>query len=90
MIIINDKLTESNIDKFVEAIWQWEWNLKWQSTSSWASQWRSIQTPSQEQTTFWYWENPMSANFNKLSSWDLNADQKKDLKIRKSKLLTII
>lgn len=77
---LNDKLTESNIDKFVEAIWQWEWNLKWQSTSSWASQWRSIQTPSQEQTTFWYWENPMSANFNKLSSGDLNADQKKDLK----------
>ena len=29
---------------------------------------------------YWYWENPMSSYFAKLWWWDLNADQKKDLK----------
>lgn len=31
-------------------------------------------------TNFWYWENPMSSYLAELWWWDLNADQKKDLK----------
>lgn len=80
---LNDKLSDANVKKFIEAIWTWEWTLKWQSLDEWAKQWVNdfSQYKSQPSTTeFWYWENPMTDMIAKMRvSWDLNSDEKKDL-----------
>jgi hypothetical protein len=39
---LNDKLSDANVRKFIEAIWTWEWTLKWwQSLDDWAKSWKN-------------------------------------------------
>lgn len=45
---LDEKLSDSNVRKFIEAIWQWEWTLKWQSLNNWATWGNNL---------WWYWEN---------------------------------
>lgn len=70
-----------------------DWSIDISSSISWKVQTRTIKpwdawykniygtrSLKYSWTEYWYWENPMSSYFAKLWWWDLNADQKKDLK----------
>ena len=80
---LNDKLSDANVRKFIEAIWTWEGTLSWQSLDDWAKQWVndfSQYKQSPISTEFWYWENPMTNTISMIRvNWDLNSDEKKDL-----------
>ena len=70
-----------------------DWSIDISSSISWKVQTRTIKpwdawykniygtrSLKYSWTKYWYWENPMSSYFAELWWWDLNADQKKDLK----------
>ena len=80
---LNDKLSDANVRKFIEAIWQREWTLQWKSLDDWAKEQNNDFSQYKEQpksTQLWYWENPMTDIISMIRiKWDLSSDEKKDL-----------
>ena len=68
---LNDKLSDANVRKFIEAIWTREWTLKWKSLDEWAKWWKILWTP--KWTEWWQKRNPELETFLdkwKAAEWD--------------------
>ena len=68
---LNDKLSDVNVRKFIEAIWTREWTLKWKSLDEWAKWWKILWTP--KWTEWWQKRNPELETFLdkwKAAEWD--------------------
>ena len=71
---LNEKLSDSNVRKFIEAMWTWEWTLKWwQSLDDWAKWWKSLWTWSQ----WWQLYNPNLVEIYRIW-WDTAKDSSTD------------
>ena len=72
---LNDKLSDANVRKFIEAIWTREWTLKWKSLDEWAKWWKTLWTP--RWTEWWQKRNPELETF--LDKWkDAEWDRLKE------------
>lgn len=55
---LNDKLSDANVRKFIEAMWTWEGTLKWwQSLDDWASWGKDLSSYKQWWDTWTWWYN---------------------------------
>lgn len=81
---LNDTLSDANVRKFIEAIWQWEWTLKWKSLDDWLNE-----TPNNDFSDYkkenWEWEgggdyDPLLKEFFQMSPTKLTDQQWKKIK----------
>ena len=55
---LDAKLDDSNVRKFIEAMWTWEWTLKWQSLDEWAKWGKDLSWYATVAETKWVTSDP--------------------------------
>lgn len=73
---LNDTLSDANVRKFIEAMWTWEWTLKWQSLEEWAQWWRDLSGYKKDDS----WYDPLLVDFFQKDPTKLTKDQWAKLK----------
>lgn len=80
---LNDKLSDENVRKFIEAMWTWEWTLKWWETlDDWAKWWNNdfsaykwwdTASASEQNSKFWWlaWWNSNWYSDNLVKDYEL-------------------
>ena len=76
-------ITWKNSDWSIDVSSSISWKVQTRTIKPWDAWYKNIygtRSLKYSWVEYWYWENPMSSYFAELWWWDLNADQKKDLK----------
>lgn len=71
----DEVLSDSNVRKFMEAIWRWEWTIKkWETLDDWLKGWKDLSsywTSSEWTATGWeWWWNYISTDSNLYKAWN--------------------
>lgn len=76
-------ITWKNPDWSIDVSSSISWKVQTRTIKPWDAWYKNIygtRSLKYSWAEYWYWQNPMSSYFANLWWWDLNADQKKDLK----------